>query len=95
MCRWGTTRNVRVRIPADLSHTGKVRWKNVPIDLCIADIVEALQNGGIDMRGSCCGHEREDGYIYLQDGRTLKICREKEDFEYEIKRYCYNSARIL
>jgi len=64
---------VRVKIPADLSHTNKVLWKVAGIDYCIAPIVEALQKAGIDMRGSCCGHGENDGNILLQDGRVLII----------------------
>ncbi|MCK4760213.1 MAG: hypothetical protein KAT69_09185 [Candidatus Aminicenantes bacterium] len=45
----------------------------VKIDKCIAPIVEALQKGGIDMRGSCCGHGKGPGRIDLQDGRTIQI----------------------
>lgn len=73
MCRWGTETIVRVKIPADLSHTGQAYWKNCGVDACIADLVRALQEGGIDMRGSCCGHGREPGRIDLADGRTLII----------------------
>jgi len=64
---------IRVKIPADLSHTGKVSWKRMKIDRCIARIVRALQGSGIDMRGSCCGHGERDGDIHLQDGRILII----------------------
>lgn len=75
MCGWGTSTVVRVRIPADLSCTGKARWKRVGIDSCIAPIVKALQRAGIDMRGSCCGHGKCDGSIQLQDGRELVVRR--------------------
>jgi hypothetical protein len=64
---------VSVLIPADLSCTGKARWKSAKIDACIAPIVKALQRGGIDMRGSCCGHGKAIGEIHLQDGRVLII----------------------
>jgi hypothetical protein len=64
---------VKVKVPADLSHTGKTFWKQAQIDRCIAPIVKALQEGGIDMRGSCCGHGRQCGEIELQDGRMLLI----------------------
>lgn len=64
---------VRVKIPADLSHTGKAYWKVVAIDHCIAPIVEALQQAGINMKGSCCGHGKREGSIVLQDGRELVI----------------------
>ena len=74
MCEWGTDTDVRVWIPADLSATGKARWRTKPIDSCIADVVKALQDGGINMRGSCCGHGTDFGNIILQDGRILSIC---------------------
>lgn len=43
------------------------------LDFCIEDIVLALNKGGIKTTSSCCGHDRKTGYIYLQDGRELKI----------------------
>jgi hypothetical protein len=73
MCTWGTWESVRVKIPADLSATGEARWKDEPIDACIADLVRALQEGGVDMRGSCCGHGSDFGRISLRDGRTLIV----------------------
>jgi len=76
VCKVGEYELVNVKIPADLSHTGKSYWKKAQIDKCIAPIVKALQEGGIDMRGSCCGHGKRNGDIHLQDGRILII---KED----------------
>ena len=73
MCKWGDTVPVCVKIPADLSHSEKSYWKVKEIDRCIAPIVKALQEGGIDMRASCCGHGKTDGRIDLQDGRILII----------------------
>ncbi len=73
MCEYGDTIPVKVRVPADLSCTGKRRWKRFQIDRCIAPIVKALQKGGIDMRHSCCAHGKGPGDIRLQDGRTLVI----------------------
>lgn len=64
---------VRVKIPADLSSSDKEHWKYAQIDWCIAPIVDALQNAGIDMRGSCCGHGEREGHIHLQDGRSFLI----------------------
>ena len=75
MCKWGTHTKVKVKIPADLSSTGKIKWKEMNIDSCIAPIVEALQKAGIDMRGSCCGHRNMNGFIDLQNGRSLVIKR--------------------
>jgi hypothetical protein len=73
MCQWGTWTKVRVKVPADLSYSGEEEWRDKDIDACIADLVEALQVAGIDMRSSCCGHGREPGHIELQDGRSLLI----------------------
>jgi hypothetical protein len=66
-------RIVRVLIPAHLSHTGEPHWKDCKIDSCIAGIVAALQRGGINMTGSCCGHGEGQGEIHLADGRLLRI----------------------
>lgn len=73
MCLPSETEEVFLKIPADLSHCKIAYWKMVKIDKCIAPIVEALQKGGIDMRGSCCGHGKGPGRIDLQDGRTIQI----------------------
>jgi len=73
MCDWGNTKDVHLKIAADLSYTGKDRWAWKGIDDCIVGIVEALQRGGIDMRYSCCGHGGMFGNISLQDGRVLLI----------------------
>lgn len=78
MCQDRESVRVRVRIPADLSCSGRARWKRMGIDACIAPIVKALQGGGIDMRASCCGHGVAAGRIDLADGRTLWIEREKQ-----------------
>ena len=67
------TVRVFVTIPADLSHTKKAYMGMKRIDACIAPIVLALEMSGIHMRGSCCGHGKEDGGIVLQDGRVLVI----------------------
>jgi len=73
MCEWGNTRPVRMKLSAHVSYTGKPRWKLVQIDACIADVVEALQRGGIDMIWSCCGHGKFPGSIALADGRWLRL----------------------
>ena len=64
---------VYVKIPADLSHTGSAYFRSMAIDACIAPIIQALQQAGIDMRGSCCGHGGLYGSIRLQDGRVMFI----------------------
>jgi hypothetical protein len=86
MCKWGTDVLVRVKIPADLSHTGATYWREMGIDACIAPLVKALQAGGIDMRGSCCGHGKGPGNIHLQDGRQLVVYPDGDD-HYLTKEY--------
>jgi len=49
----------------------KGRCRN--IDLCIADILAALNAANITTLASCCGHGKLDGNIELEDGRTLTI----------------------
>ena len=71
---------VKVKIPADLSSTGEEEWKIDQIDACIAPIVKALQEGEIDMRGSCCGHGIMDGDIHLQDVIILIIKKDGDKY---------------
>ena len=73
MCINGDTEKVSVKIASDLGAEGIEKWKDCQIDSCIASLVAALQRGGVDMRGSCCGHGRENGSIVLQDGRVLLL----------------------
>lgn len=47
--------------------------KTVCIDWCIHHIVAALNAGGIETSSCCCGHEKQDGFINLKDGRKLII----------------------
>ncbi len=77
---------IKVKIPADLSHTGKEFWKYAQIDACIAPIVKALQDAGIDMRGSCCGHGRGVGDIELQDGRAVIILNPEQAHTFYVKK---------
>lgn len=85
MCEHGTETPVTVKIPADLSCDGQERLKEVGIDSCIASIVSALQAGGVDMRGSCCGHGKGTGHIDLQDGRGLLILSSDENSRYMVR----------
>ena len=48
-----------------------IRGRTVYIDYCISDIVSALNANGIETRASCCGHEKIDGRISLEDGRDI------------------------
>lgn len=75
---------VRVRISPDLSSTGRVKWKKMPIDSCIASLVRALQAGGINMKASCCGHNRIPGVITLDDGRDLLVTFSLKHFNHSL-----------
>lgn len=73
MCKWGTSEEVLVTVPAELSYTHEDRVDVKKIDACIAPIVRALNEAGIRTDASCCGHGKTDGYIVLHDGRELVI----------------------
>ena len=52
-----------------------LRGRRQDIDICIADIVAALNAANIVTTASCCGHggTAGDGCILLEDGRELKV----------------------
>jgi hypothetical protein len=64
---------MEVTILAHLAHDGQQRQAIKGVDACIADIVRALNDGGVITTGSCCGHGRSDGSILLADGREIII----------------------
>jgi len=74
MCERGTEVLLEVTIPAHLSHTSAAYKKRVGIDACIAPLVKALNDGGVETWASCCGHGLEPGQIMLADGRVLLVC---------------------
>ena len=43
------------------------------VDACIAPLIRALNEAGIETIASCCGHGRRPGNICLRDGRELVI----------------------
>jgi len=73
MCRHGQQRNCRVWLSPALSHTGRGRWAIKPIDLCLADRVDALNAAGRFTRSCCCGHGKGPGDISLYGGVRIKI----------------------
>ena len=49
-------------------------WKKqCSIDKCIASIVRVLEENGVRMLASCCGHGKADGHILLLDHTKLTI----------------------
>ena len=51
---------------------------HAPVDPCIAPLVQALNDAGIQTSASCCGHGHRPGIINLSDGRELIVM---PDFE--------------
>jgi hypothetical protein len=49
------------------------------IDLCIADIVAALNAANITTVASCCGHGELLGNVILEDGRMITISETKRN----------------
>lgn len=60
MCEWGTWERLQLKIPTD-------------VDKCIAPLVLALHEFGIETIASCCGHGKATGNVALSDGRMLDI----------------------
>ena len=56
-----------------------INGRRQDIDFCIADIVAALNAANIKTSASCCGHNKIEGIISLEDGRDLTISMEEED----------------
>ncbi len=73
MCAYGDTVIVRVKVLGFLAHEGIDTWKDKPIDRCISSLVATLQDHGVDMQGSCCGHGKNPGEIVLANGQKLII----------------------
>lgn len=55
--------------------------KAVCIDWCIHHVVAALNAGGVRTFACCCGHDKQDGHIDLEDGRVLVIKSKQEKEE--------------
>lgn len=74
MCEWGVkAAQVKIAKPKSISQR-----THVPVDPCIAPIVQALNAGEVPTVASCCGHGKRPGSIILEDGRELIIA---PDFE--------------
>jgi len=50
-----------------------LRGRRQDVDLCIADIVAALNAANVQTVASCCGHGEQDGSVMLEDGRELIV----------------------
>lgn len=68
MCQWGTDTMVRLCVPMPVS--GRTE---IGVDACIAPLVQALNDAGIETIACCCGHGKTYGRIDLADGRVLMV----------------------
>ena len=50
-----------------------LKGRRQDVDLCLADLVAALNAANIGTAASCCGHGQMPGNIMLDDGRVLTI----------------------
>lgn len=62
-----------VELPNLLAFNGEWHRRTWKIDSCIAPIVKALNDGGVETVASCCGHGKGPGRISLADGRDLNV----------------------
>ncbi|PUB82409.1 MAG: hypothetical protein DBP02_15265 [gamma proteobacterium symbiont of Ctena orbiculata] len=66
MCEWGIeATQVKLAKPKSDGRT------HAPVDPCIADIVQSLNDSGLQTLACCCGHGETNGRISLEDGREL------------------------
>ncbi len=72
MCAPGENVDVWVEVPATLSHTGAARRALVPIDRCLAPLIEALNAAGFKTANCCCGHGKGPPSIVFHDGTEIR-----------------------
>lgn len=75
MCKWGILAT-QVKLCKPKRNDGG--WF-VPIDPCIASLVQALNDSGFRTEASCCGHGHRPGSILLEDGREFFIASTYEE----------------
>ena len=73
MCKWGTDEYVTLCKPTLIQ--GRTRIK---VDACIAPLVQMLNDYGVEMKASCCGHGKARGRIDLADGQIIWL-KEPQD----------------
>lgn len=74
MCKWGTNKEILVRISADASHNGRAGWRMAKVDACIAEELVFLNSKGVRTVASCCGHGKyyPKALILSSSGRKAK-----------------------
>ena len=81
MCKWGSNVLMTVPVSARKSHTGKKRMKTISIDACLAPIIKALLDAGIETEECCCGHGHNAGYIGFADDRCFIIVNGHKEWD--------------
>lgn len=71
MCKQDSTWKTQVNVT--LAHPRKDGVTFVGVDPCIAPLVQAINDAGIQTASSCCGHGHQTGSIILEDGREILI----------------------
>lgn len=81
MCKWGTTKLIRViRRNNEYIPDG---WHEIGVDACIADYVQTMNNRGIITTGCCCGHGGTAPPVVLIDPSSKELL-EAFEYNYEI-----------
>lgn len=57
------------------------RGRPINVDPCIADLVAALNRGGVPTCNSCCGHGEGPGSIALSDGRWVLVLADWDEWK--------------
>lgn len=69
MCKWGTDASVTLSRPMPIS--GRTA---IPVDACLAPLIQVLNDYGVHTIGCCCGHDQIGGSVrYEQDGQEYEI----------------------
>lgn len=87
MCDHGTVKMVKLNRPREVS--GRIM---VPVDACIADEVQFLNDAGVWTLGSCCGHGKKDCFPHVIIAKE-SVERAKE-LGYSPEPYDFNSAVV-
>lgn len=81
MCQRGKHKLVKLCQPKLISGRFDDDDEVVPVDECIAPLVQSLNDRGVRTFGSCCGHGKGPGFISFEDaeGFVQYISLEKCD----------------
>lgn len=60
MCKWGIYKDVKLAHPKEYS--GRTV---VPVDSCLAELIQMLNDKGVHTLSCCCGHGKSEGDILI------------------------------